>query len=128
MIKTRHLYLLLFAAFSLLFFATANAQSFIELPSIDDMQRAALGPPKDESIRLLSGIFGEVATDHFKTAGPATTLFGHVVFLFNGAVFVIGAGVLVWQSIVLIAASANDGEPLGKQSRVDGVLTPIKTG
>lgn len=127
MISKKHQKLLLFILLSLLCFAVAEAQTVSDLPTLGQMKSAALGPPKDESMRLLTGIFGEVAGNPLGSVGSASTLFGRVAFLFNGAIFVIGSGILVFQLIVLTAVSANDGTPLGN-GKFDGVLMPLKNG
>lgn len=95
---------------------------------LGDLQAAAEGPPEDAAMRMLKGLLGEefASVNPMSAAGLPATLIGDIFAIFNGIVFTIGALWLGYVLIMSIATSAQDGEPLGKNTST--LWAPIRIG
>ena len=89
--------------------------------SLDGIIAAA--PGTDQTVSMLATLLGSFVTNPFGLGTP-TTLFGHLFFLFNSCIFIIG---VIWGSyglIVGVVQTAHEGEVLGK--RLSAVWMPIR--
>lgn len=88
-------------------FAFAQATDFGTLSKAPD-------PGADESMRVFVSILGNFAQNPFSQLGGPTTLMGGLFLVFNSCIFTIGFVWALYRIVGGIAATANDGEVLGR--------------
>lgn len=107
----------------------AHAAGTPDLPTLDSIRQAAGSAEQDgdTSRWIFHNLLGDFGSDPFSVIGQSsTTLIGGMFFLFNAALFVIGAAYIGWTVVTQIVVSANAGEVLGRQ--MSGVWLPIRIG
>lgn len=104
----------------------AFAQDMGALPTLSDIQASAGSPESDTSRMILKRLFGKFGEEPFVSVGAADTLLGILFFTFNAVIFVVGTSYVIYQIIMAVAASAHEGEVLGK--RMNALWAPIRLG
>lgn len=107
----------------------AHAQSTPDMPTLSDIQAAAGAASQDgdTSRWIFKNLLGDFGDSPFSSIGqPSSTLLGGMFFIFNGALFAIGMGYVMWTALTQIVVSANAGEVLGRQ--MSGVWLPVRIG
>lgn len=103
--------------------AWAADQQMLTLADI----KAKAGDDTDTSRWIFHNLLGDFGSDPFSVIGQSsTTLIGGMFFLFNAALFAIGAAYVGWTVVTQIVVSANAGEVLGRQ--MSGVWLPVRIG
>lgn len=111
--------------FLLVFSTTALAQQADEI-SVKGLGVAAGDKSNDASRAIFSSLLKTFADNPLKAFDTPDSLLGHVFFIFNVALFVIGVAFMSYTVIVSIAVSAHEGEVMGK--RMSSLWVPIRYG
>ena len=118
--RTQILFALAAVALLLTPHGQALAQAMGDLPTLDQLRS---GAGDSTARRIFVSLLGE---DLVSNPITATHLLGMVFFIFNGALFVVGVGFILYKSIMMVAVSANEGAVLGKN--MSSLWIPIRLG
>jgi len=102
----------------------ALAQAINDLPTLDDLSKA---DGDSTALRIFSSLFGkDFVASPLTQIGGASGLLGSLFFVFNGVLFVVGTGFILYNTVMMIAVSAHKGEVLGE--RMSSLWIPIRLG
>lgn len=106
--------------------AASPASSQLQTFTVDELKAAATnGGRDDESMRFLTGIFGDdFVNKTWTSAGAPSGLLGKILVIVNSIIFVLVAASLGGGALMLITKSADAGEALGRDH--DRVWMPIR--